>query len=309
MLAREITAHLGGHWYGRYGRCACPVHGGHSDSLQVRDKPTNRDGIDVVCFAGCDWKEIKAELSRQGLIDGKAGAAPKINEAELKRIAEQERRSREKQYQRALATWRRSVPNARELHRYLGHERGIELASLGGIPAALRFSCETFHGLTKTYHPAMVAAIRDATGRFMAVHQTYLAQGGVRKASLDNPKLILGSCAGGAVQLFRIGEEMGVAEGIETALSATELTGIPCWALLSTSGLLNFMVPPKVRRVVIFADFDPVNPRTGNRPGTHAAETLAARLRQQCVACEIRYPPAGLKDFNDALRANRKAAE
>ena len=38
-------------------------------SLKISDELTSR-GIDVHCFAGCDWKDIKNELRRQGLLDG-----------------------------------------------------------------------------------------------------------------------------------------------------------------------------------------------------------------------------------------------
>ena len=60
MDARVITEALGGKWQGRYGLCRCPAHADGNPSLKISDSDTR--GIDVHCFAGCDWKDIKNEL-------------------------------------------------------------------------------------------------------------------------------------------------------------------------------------------------------------------------------------------------------
>ena len=72
MDARVITEALGGKWQGRYGLCRCPAHADGNPSLKISDSDTR--GIDVHCFAGCDWKDIKNELRRQGLLVGKVAA-------------------------------------------------------------------------------------------------------------------------------------------------------------------------------------------------------------------------------------------
>jgi hypothetical protein len=69
MDARTITKTLGGRWYGAYGLARCPAHCDREPSLKVRDDPRKNDGIDLHCFAGCTWQDVKAELTRQGLID------------------------------------------------------------------------------------------------------------------------------------------------------------------------------------------------------------------------------------------------
>ena len=66
------------------------------------------------------------------------------------------------------------------------------------------------------------------------------------------------------------------------------------------------MVPPSIKRAVIFADRDKINPKTGKRPGTVAADTLAARLLEQRIACRIQYPALGFKDCNDELKARKR---
>ena len=59
MDARAITKALGGRWQAHYGVCRCPVHADREPSLKVRDDSRKSDGIDVHCFAGCEWQDVK----------------------------------------------------------------------------------------------------------------------------------------------------------------------------------------------------------------------------------------------------------
>jgi putative DNA primase/helicase len=88
-------------------------------------------------------------------------------------------------------------------------------------------------------------------------------------------------------------EILGIAEGIETALSASILDAIPVWAALNTSLLSKFEPPPGVLRLRIYADRD--------EPGLAAATHLMERLQGR-VALEIRIPSAPHKDWNDVLQ-------
>ena len=65
MTARDIVAALGGRWCGSYGVARCPTHDDIQPSLSVKDG----DNGDVVltCFAGCDWRDVKAALRDQGI--------------------------------------------------------------------------------------------------------------------------------------------------------------------------------------------------------------------------------------------------
>ena len=67
MNAAEIAVDLGG--ASRSGRgwlCRCPVHPDRTPSLSVMDG--DRAPIVVKCFAGCDSREVLAELRRLGLL-------------------------------------------------------------------------------------------------------------------------------------------------------------------------------------------------------------------------------------------------
>ena len=142
-------------------------------------------------------------------------------------------------------------------------------------------------------YPAMLAPItRD--GRFLTYHVTYLQHG--KKAPVPAPRKILpstGSLQGGAVELFPAGPTLGIAEGIETAISAHLLFGVPVWAALNTSLLKSWRPPASVQRVLIFGDHDL------NYAGQAAAFTLAHRLHGR-VDVQIHLPEL-TGDYNDEV--------
>jgi DNA primase len=83
-----------------------------------------------------------------------------------------------------------------------------------------------------------------------------------------------------------------IAEGLETALSAMQATGLATWAALSTSGLRTLELPANVRNVVVLAD--------GDEAGEAAAREAARRWNGEGRRVRIARPPRGL-DFNDVL--------
>ena len=148
---------------------------------------------------------------------------------------------------------------------------------------------------------------RRADGEHFATHFTYLNGSCSGKATLDPDKIIVGGPNGGAIRLFQMPADgvLGLAEGIESALSAAELHGIPVWALANTSVMGNFEPPAGMTRGLIFADHDEIN-KGGYRAGPRAAMKLARRLSAGGIPCTIRYPADGLKDFNDELQARKR---
>ncbi len=144
--------------------------------------------------------------------------------------------------------------------------------------------------------PALLAPVVDRDGVLASLHVTYL-DGQGRKLSDHEPRKLLGKLNGHeacAVRLMPAGETLGIAEGIETALSASVLHGVPVWAALNTALLAKFEPPPAVARIVIFADRD--------APGLEAAISLRERLDGRCTV-ETRIPGSLAKDWNDVLMA------
>ena len=130
----------------------------------------------------------------------------------------------------------------------------------------------------------------DPTG---GIHRTFLLDDGSAKAPPG--KKMLGPIAGGSVRLFPMTPErhLGIAEGIETALAAHRIFGIPVWAGLSADGVRRWQWPEGVTHVTIFAD--------AGDAGRQAAATLADRLNDAGIANRIVHPLHG-DDFNDDLR-------
>jgi phage/plasmid primase-like uncharacterized protein len=120
----------------------------------------------------------------------------------------------------------------------------------------------------------------------------------VVKAPTDACKLTLGQPRHGGVWLApveTIGEQLAVAEGIETALSVMQITKLPTVAALSAAGMRSLRWPPQVRRLWIAADND--------QAGLKAAEVLLERALRAGLQAHIKIPAGGKNDFNDLLRS------
>ena len=293
MTAREITKALRGHWSAYYGLCFCPCHDdGRTPALKVSDDPRKDDGIDLHCFAGCDWKIVKDELRRQGLLPDRGhdhGRTFRYQEVSRRKIQPPPRPSPDNEAKAAFAKriWAKTRPaTGTPVETYLA-SRGITIEP----PATLRYCPALKHGLTGLSLPVMVAAVTTWPNReVVGLHRTFLTVTGESKAPVSNAKMMLGPCSGGTVRPAPAGGELVLAEGIETALSILQATGKPVWACLSTSGLKTVILPPEVRTVIIAAD--------GDEPGEKAAEEAASRFYREGRTVRIAKPPAGL-DFND----------
>jgi putative DNA primase/helicase len=189
--------------------------------------------------------------------------------------------------------------------------RGLALQAW---PSALRWvrSIPYWHDKDRLGdYPAMVARIVAPDERSANLQRTYLEEPG-RKADVPvTRKMMSGPVPyGGAVRLFGPAEEMGVAEGIETALAASIIHGVPVWATLSTANLLRFQPPPLCKKLIVFGDADE------HFAGQAAANALAHRVcsGKNRIEAEVRMPPTGAadhpwaatkRDWNDELTRKR----
>ncbi|MGX4772015.1 DUF7146 domain-containing protein [Bradyrhizobium guangdongense] len=178
-------------------------------------------------------------------------------------------------------------------------DRWLEGRGLGmrQYPKSLRCGMRVRHsGPPVSYHPAMLALVSDAAGKPATIHRTFLTTNGT-KAPVDRVRMFAAGSVppGGAVRLAHPDDVLGVAEGIETALAAAKMFGVPTWAALSDWGVERFEPPPEVARLVIFGDNDK------NGAGQKAAYALAARMAGR-LKVEVRIPEIGGTDWNDVVR-------
>lgn len=167
------------------------------------------------------------------------------------------------------------------------------------LPSVLRYLPKMKHK-SGGFYPGMLAAFTGPDGKWSTIHRTFLTQAGT-KADVDSPRMFIpGNIAkGGAVRLGQMtGGIVGVAEGIETALSASVIHDVPVWATLN-EGLLRAWIPPSdAKRIVIFADNDK------NFVGQCAAFDLAKRIAKtsEGIAVEVIIPKRVGWDWNDVLQ-------
>jgi hypothetical protein len=280
--ARRICETRGGHWSGRKGMARCPAHDDRTPSLGVM---LGRRAILFHCFAGCSQKEVLDALAREGvaasrLFGGSSGTCPLPSPRERKPSAN------------ALRLWREAGRLQGSPAKAYLEARGITAAS-----GELRYLHRTPLGPRGRvrFLPAMLAAVSLDEGP-IAIHRTFLDPVKPAKAELARPKRALGTLHGAAVRLFAPKDgRLGLAEGIESALSAGALTQIPCWATLGNERFGLVSVPESVTELHLFVDNDAGGDLAAQR-GTEAY----AREGRQIV---LRRPSRRGTDWNDELIA------
>lgn len=250
----------------------CPFHKESTPSFFVYPQPrpghfhcfgcgAHGDAIDFVMqLDGLGFREAVHALGGPQVLTARDRERIAAREAEARR---REAKSREAKTANAVDLWIKAGPAAgTPVESYL-RGRAIDLAAIGGIPAALRCGLvdywwedprvhpgaprsERFRILAKL--PAMVAAVQGPDGGLIAAHVTWLQKrgdGSWGKAELADPltgeilsaKKILGPYFGGAIRLVpTIGPTLRGGEGIETCLTFLGALrrggrGDPVWCL------------------------------------------------------------------------------
>jgi predicted RNA-binding Zn-ribbon protein involved in translation (DUF1610 family) len=273
-------------------RTACP-----QCSKRERDKSL---GVNIQsgayhCFR-CGWK---------GRASGAWDFAP-IVRVDDPAVAQRKR-------ERLRRTWNESVP--------LSHSKAhavrvyLESRALGAVlkkpPTVLRAHprlpyWDGHNNLGS--HPALIALFHGAAGQPTTLSVTYLRGDGCAKANVPNPKKILGvpvagSTKGGSIRLYDPSNGvLGVAEGIESALSLHLLQHIPTWAAFCADNMTRTQLPPGLSKLYIGVDID----MSGK--GEQVARALATRVsKRRSGPMVLMVTPEGPapRDLNDELRQRR----
>lgn len=167
-------------------------------------------------------------------------------------------------------------------------------------------------------YPALLAAVRTPDGTLQGLHKTYLqadGRGGFCKFAGIHPDTgealpakkmatrYAGAFTGAAVHLGSPDFQGRIiaAEGIETALAAWQLFGIPAVAALSAHGLQSLQWPSETQTLLIAADND------HSQTGRKAAEALTRRAARAGIGGGVWQPENPESDALDVWNERNKA--
>ncbi len=294
---RIITA-LGGK---RGSNCFCPAHDNKSTPALSVNLRSGK--ILVHCHRGCDQQSVIDALRGKGLWPDNNDREVAIDRARHMDEAQSERHDEHQRFKHGIAILRAALQAQAGLPEAYLKGRGINQLPAGAMLLPAR-DARTQIGRA---YPAMVMpivqpAIKDGADsdhfELMGAHVTWLSKNGSVKLNSGKQRQMFGPIRGGFVQLGEIDPDgsLIVAEGIETALAASQIAGLPAIAAMSSGNMKAVEVPP-CAKVIIAADHDDA--------GLKAAEELAERLRYTGRKVLIVVPPAEGEDWNDRLLSSR----
>src|SRR5574337_438834 len=267
-------------WKSKRQRCPSCGRDGEKGQRGTLGVTVNADGSAIAHCFRCQYVETT---------EGAVAAG----QAERQKAARSEQRhERLSDYGREL--WRACRPICGDGAAYLEARRCV-------IPPAdgdLRSHPALKHPPSGTVGPALVALVTDAvTGEPLTLHRTWIRADG-SKAPLEPARMLLGNHrkAGGVIRLWpdeAVTLGLGVAEGIETALSLAHAYR-PVWSLIDAGNLGAFPVLSGIEALMIAADHDPA--------GNAAAERCAERWDAAGREAYIVRATEGVNDLNDLVR-------
>ena len=286
MSLISIVRALGGDLYAGGRRANVPAPG-HSPADRSVSLLLDGDRVIAHSFGAADWRLVLEDLQARGLIDASGRLCGVESRHRVPAVSDPAPATRRRL---ACALWAERRPIAGSLaeshcrRRHVGRNLPVDLGWHPAVPFAI-------YAARGPQRPALLAAIRDREGEVAAVEVTYLAPNGDR-ARLPLPRKTVGVLpAGSSVRLDVPGPRLLVAEGVFSALSASECFQLPAWALLSTSNLRSWRAPCGVKEVLIAAD--------RGDDGERSARRLADALRAEGVGTEIHWPAAPYADWNE----------
>jgi hypothetical protein len=211
-------------------------------SLSVSD---GKRALVFHCFAGCKPRDIIAALNA---LAPDHGPKPCLETRTLYRPATKSKTTS------ALAQklWKAAFPVAgTPVETYLRSRRLPPTP-----PPTIRFLPSYRYDETRRF-PCLIAAVQAPSRAIVAVQLTFLDASGLRKADVPHPRRAIGPLGNGLLRLAPAAEHIGLAEGFETARAASLLhDNFPVWATLGADRYAIVTLPPIVRCVTIFADYD-----------------------------------------------------
>ena len=267
---------------------ACPIHGGDADfrfcSKTADDRGLSfcscgvRDGIQLIEeIRGTDFRATMRLIADYLGLSGKSWLEQRKIAYVAKKEADKKRAQREEadrhaaiyNENKALRIWNKCIPlespEAALGRRYL-HKRKLDPKVVStGIRFHPRMPLYEDQQLIGHF-PALVSMVFSNRKKPITLHRIYLDESTGKKLALAQKakKLMpVANCTarenrGRVIPVIAREESkiLGVAEGIETAIAANLIFGVPCWATVSAGPLVNFVPPEGIEKLVVFADQD-----------------------------------------------------
>jgi Toprim domain len=290
---QHIAHALGGEVSGRQVLAPGPGHSSHDRSLAVRPVQNAPDGLLIYSHSGDDRRHCRDHvLSRLSITRRRAF---KVHE---KRRSSEVGEPVKGRIERAVTLWRQGTnPRGTLVETYLasrGLALGVELAMRvirfhAACPWRDKVSGELVH------IPAMLAVMRNIyTNEVTAVQRTALSQTGTKIG-----RMTLGPKASAAIKLsadedVTIG--LAIGEGLETVLSAMQLSFNPAWAVGDASNLRAFPILSGIGCLTVIVDNDE------NGTGQQAALECSSRWTSADREVFRVIPDRCGEDINDVVK-------
>jgi hypothetical protein len=307
MTLRSFAAALGGEISGDRVLAPGPGHSCRDRSMAVWLDANSPHGFRCHSFAGDDFKRCRDHVrERLAMPSWRPGAAALLSTPPVVRTQvdpQRETIDRER-IDRAMTIWKEAMsPRGTPVELYLRHRR-LSLPQDVLKADALRFHPACPFRLddgTTVRLPAMLGLMRDIrTNEPKALHRTAFEEDGRGKSELPglgNAKKMLGHAKDTVIKLTaddEVVDGLGVAEGIETALTLLCADWRPLWACGTAGAIERFPVLPGIECLTIFADAD--------RAGMAAAEKCQEQWNAAGLECRILAAPNAGSDWNDMAR-------
>lgn len=264
--------------------CPCPICGGR-DRFRFDDKNGVGDWICNSCGSG-DGVMLVTQATGLPVKDVLAKVKAMAGTVEARPVKE---RDTAKELQAIQSLWERAQrpSDSGPVQAYLNSRLRRPWRS-----NAIREVMDCWDAGTQTRMPAMVACVRDPAGDLVNCHITYLTEHGDKVARRVMPGTLPDGCC---IPLWpHKGGVLGVAEGIETAMAAADLFGMPVVSAINANRLAAWEPPQGVTEVFVFGDNDE------SFTGQAAAYNLARRLKlKNQLRVHVMVPEAIGADWAD----------
>lgn len=285
----------------------CPFHKENTPSFKVENG--RRRYKCFGCGAGGDAIKWLMEMERMSFVDAVAALrndwVPQGVPLMAPKYAPKPLDDRDSRIE-ARRIWGKAQPaKGTVVEEYL---RGRGIRPMRSVWEHVRFAPELRFGPTGDYYPAMIVQLCDNRG-FCCIQRTYLDRAKPEKLKIPAGegkflpvKFTKGVMGGSAVRLGAPADgQLGLAEGFETSLSASQLYSLPVWSVCGASRFKSIELPREVHKLYIYGD-------PGEAGRTTAFEAQDFYEHHKGIEVEVIFPAADFKragikdDFNNILQ-------